>query len=238
MMRPLLTVCALLVILTAALRFSLPLRQEGGEGQGEVAAVSPPPAAASAQLTRPAASTHDRPGALAHDFRPDFFDLLAPFETNDDTDPFMREKRAAAFQSRIDLLDPSEIASAYHTAAAIQNTHPSESATDLRDRLLQRWRELDPASIHVIESATAETTSLPAEIIALSDTDPISAAQRALDQLPRDQQQINILIGIVQRLAAVDPPAALAWVNQFPEGDLRDRALSQLRRVNPTHFTP
>ena len=45
------------------------------------------------------------------------------------------------------------------------------------------------------------------------------------------QQQTNILIGIVQRLAETDPPAAVAWVNQFPEGDLRDRALAQLQRV-------
>ena len=62
----------------------------------------------------------------------------------------------------------------------------------------------------------------------------IEAARRALDQLPRDQAQANILIGIVQRLAALDPSAAAAWVDQFPQGDLHDRALAQLRRVNST----
>src|SRR5262245_52006549 len=110
MMRPLLIICALLVILTGALHLfpgGTP-RAAGSRARPERATLATEP------------EEHLHRGAVPlvpHDFRTDFLDLLAPFETNDDTDPFMREKRATAFQSRIDLLDPSEIASAYQAAA-------------------------------------------------------------------------------------------------------------------------
>jgi hypothetical protein len=228
MRRPLLILCALVVILTTTLRFSLPFRPKGREGRGEVATedtTAQPPVSARPKSIESAAFTHD--------FHSDFLNLLAPFEANAENDPFLREKRATAFQAQIDKLNVSDIAFAYGAAAEIQATHPTESATDLRDRLLQRWRELDPTSIAIIiEAAPAERTSLPREIIALSDTDPIAAARRALEQLPHDQEQTNVLIGIVQRLAAKDPSSALAWVKQFPEGDLRDRAFAQLHRLN------
>jgi hypothetical protein len=227
MRRPLLTVCALLVILfMAALRFSLPLRPEGEANRGEAATQN-----TTSQLPVRADRERIAPAASARDFHSDFLTLLAPFENDGDNDPFFREKRATSFQAELNKLNPSEIASAYGVASAIQATHASESAADLRDRLLQRWRELDPASIAIIDAVSAEKTSLSAEIIALSDTDPIAAARRALDQLPDNQEQTNILIGIVQRLAATDPSSALDWVEQFPEGDLRNRAFAQLRRV-------
>src|SRR5690349_1991129 len=107
MKRPLLTLRAfctiltLVVILAAALRFSFPLHQEGKEDREEVATQN-----TSAQ-SPVAIAPQGNPALTARDYRSDFTNLLAPFETDRDQDPFRREKRAAAFQAQIDKLTAS-----------------------------------------------------------------------------------------------------------------------------------
>jgi hypothetical protein len=172
-------------------------------------------------------------------FYAEFLNLLAEFETSDD-DPFVREKRASAFQARLDTISQSEIAIAFDAAASLYSANPTEAAMDLRDRVVQRWTELDPLTTpQNTKVPTRIDESLPTEIISLSDTDPTAAARLAIEQLDQNQQQSNILLGIVQRWAAQDYDSAASWVAQFPEGELRQRALIQLARSNrATQTTP
>ena len=157
----------------------------------------------------------------------DLLNLLAPFEA-DDGDPFRREKWAETFQARIENLNSAETLQAYQAAQTIHAANPTEASADLLDRILQRARELNPPPD--LEPAEQSAAS---HIIALSDSDPIAAATLAIQQLPTDRQQQNLLIGILQRWAARDSNGALSWANQFPEGDLRTRAFNQLARLAP-----
>lgn len=151
--------------------------------------------------------------------------LITPFEA-DSGDPFMREKRAAAFQSHINSLSAEDLPLALEAAQFIHKENPSEASLDLVERIGQRLFELNPN----VDPEPATDTSPASQIIALSDIDPAAAATAAIQQLPADQTQKNILIGIVQRWAATDYDAAFAWVEQFPSGDLRARAVAALER--------
>jgi hypothetical protein len=61
-----------------------------------------------------------------------------------------------------------------------------------------------------------------------ADTDPLAAATLAIKSLSPGAAQENTVIAILQRWAQTDPPAAKAWVNQFPEGPLRQTATKTL----------
>ena len=49
-----------------------------------------------------------------------------------------------------------------------------------------------------------------------------------LQELPAGRLQADTIISIVQRWAQQSPADATDWVNQFPDGDLRDTALECL----------
>ncbi len=105
----------------------------------------------------------------------------------------------------------------------------------------------------LIEHAAAEwTTKAPAEaaawakgmgegevkdrtmvavISAWSDTDPVAAAEMAIKSLPAGRPLDDALVGIVQRWVQKEPESALAWVNRFPEGALREVALENISRL-------
>ncbi|MCD6049164.1 MAG: hypothetical protein K0Q55_567 [Verrucomicrobia bacterium] len=107
----------------------------------------------------------------------------------------------------------------------------------------------------LIEHAAAEwTTKAPAEaaawakgmvegevkdrtmvavISAWGDTDPAAAAEMAISSLPAGRPLDDALVGIVQRWAQKEPENALAWVNRFPEGALREVALENISRLRP-----
>ena len=173
------------------------------------------------QSTRPSAT---------YNFHAAMLNLLAPFETpTASDDPFLREKRADSLQTAVEQFSAAETAFALEAIESIHTTNPTEAATDLRDRLLQRSRELNPHGN--MAPAVPEPDSPATAFLALSETDPITAATLALQQLPPDREQQNILIGILQRWAALDPQAAHSWANQFPESDLRTRAFTELHRL-------
>jgi hypothetical protein len=86
-----------------------------------------------------------------------------------------------------------------------------------------QWAEQIPGSAlreHVI--GTIATT--------LAAQAPEAAARLVLEEMSGGPEQQNTVLAIIQRWAPIDKAAALAWVDKFPPGDLRDRALSALRR--------
>jgi hypothetical protein len=194
------------------------------------AANSRPPSAPSysSHSSRSSHTSHN-----SYNYEAALLNQLAPFEIQpgEFNDPFLREKRATAFQTHIDALTLADFP---HVLAAIDSIHaanPTEAATELRDRLLQRWREL--SQTENVASAVADQESPTTSILILSDTNPITAATLALQTLPPDRDQQNLLIGILQRWALHDLNGASAWANQFPDGELRDRAFTQLARLTP-----
>jgi hypothetical protein len=63
---------------------------------------------------------------------------------------------------------------------------------------------------------------------AWGDSDPVAAAGLALASLSPGRLQDEAVIGIVQRWVQDRPEAATAWVDRFPEGELRESALAIL----------
>lgn len=75
----------------------------------------------------------------------------------------------------------------------------------------------------------AEATSSVA--IEMANNDPGSAATLAADSLPPGQLQNKTVIAVVQRWTTADPAAAQQWINQFPEGDVRQSAERAMNEV-------
>ena len=64
--------------------------------------------------------------------------------------------------------------------------------------------------------------------IAGAQTDPAWAARLVVEQIPTGPEQAEAVISVVNQWAGRDPVGAAAWVDDFPPGVLRDRALGEL----------
>lgn len=62
-------------------------------------------------------------------------------------------------------------------------------------------------------------------------TDPVSAAQLALDKMTPGDAQVETVISVVHQWALRDMDGVKAWVLQFPEGDIRNRAMNELAGI-------
>jgi hypothetical protein len=66
-----------------------------------------------------------------------------------------------------------------------------------------------------------------------SKSDPAEAARLILDQIPAGDHQNEAVISVVYQWALQDKKEARAWVQLFPEGALRQRALNEI--TNSAH---
>ena len=65
----------------------------------------------------------------------------------------------------------------------------------------------------------------------LSQTDPTAAAKLALEQMLPGSSQDEAVMIVVTQWANKDLPAANAWVQDFPEGPLQERAANELKMI-------
>lgn len=63
------------------------------------------------------------------------------------------------------------------------------------------------------------------------EKNPVAAGDLAVTALPPGPEQEQAVIGVVQRWWLVDPTAAAAWVNRFPEGKLRQIATDTIEQT-------
>jgi hypothetical protein len=66
-----------------------------------------------------------------------------------------------------------------------------------------------------------------------SKSDPAEAARLVLNQIPAGDNQNEAIISVVYQWALQDKEEAKAWVELFPEGVLRQRALNEI--MNSAH---
>lgn len=66
---------------------------------------------------------------------------------------------------------------------------------------------------------------------AWSEQDPVAAGTLAIDALPSGRLQADTVVSIVQRWNQQSPADAAAWVDEFPDGELRDAAIEQLAKA-------
>lgn len=114
----------------------------------------------------------------------------------------------------------------------------NNAAQYLLGTVAQIWAEQD------IKSATAWALTKPAGeerdrllqhiAFAESKTDPVEAAQLVSQQMSSGSFQSEAAVSVVYQWALQDPKSALAWAESFPAGDLRDRAINEVKNVIAT----
>jgi hypothetical protein len=104
---------------------------------------------------------------------------------------------------------------------------------DLIRRGAMQWASEDADSavawIKEIPASDLRNQAMSGAAMVWSASEPVTAANLAVDELPPGRLLDDTVIAIVQRWAQKDPVAAAAWVEQFPAGPLRDTAIENLR---------
>lgn len=122
-----------------------------------------------------------------------------------------------------------------HLALELACSLPEPAMNDIVPRATAEWAASDPVAAAEWASQVSRA-SLRAETLAgiatvWSDHDPVAAATMILRELPAGRLQADTIISIVQRWAQQSPADAADWVNQFPDGDLRDTAMECLAQA-------
>jgi hypothetical protein len=115
------------------------------------------------------------------------------------------------------------------TQMAEQN-HSREKG--LLENLVQQWAEKDiPASLAwAAQQPRGEERDELLQRVALvqSKTNPAQAAALVVQQISPGPAQIEAAMSVVHQWAERDWDGAVAWVDQFPDGPLHDRAVTEL----------
>ena len=103
------------------------------------------------------------------------------------------------------------------------------------EALAQRWAEKDfPAALDwaLSRAAGEQRDQLIARMAFVqSQTAPFDAATLAVENLPEGRVQTEAVMTVLHQWALRDPAAAEKWVEDFPEGDLRTRAVNELNGI-------
>lgn len=100
------------------------------------------------------------------------------------------------------------------------------------ETLAQTWAESDftAAQDWVLSRApSGQRDQIVARLAFVrSKTSPLEAAKLVVDSIPPGAAQTEAAMSVLHQWAARDPAAAQSWAENFPEGDLRSRALKEI----------
>jgi hypothetical protein len=103
------------------------------------------------------------------------------------------------------------------------------------ENLAQQWAAKDPTTACnwiTAQPAGDQRDALVAGMTFIwSQTEPANAAQFVVQQMPPGSAQDEAVMMVLHQWAFVDSTGASAWVQQFPESPLRDRALNELSGI-------
>lgn len=113
------------------------------------------------------------------------------------------------------------------------------AASDLGDQtlatmgiLVQKWaaNDLPSAVTYVDQQPPGEMKDemLSRIVPSIANTDPALAGQIVSDQMPPGPAQTEAAISVLHQWALKDPAGATAWVQNFPAGALKERALKEI----------
>ena len=122
-------------------------------------------------------------------------------------------------------------------ALELAQSLPEPARNEIVPRAATQWAAQDPAAAadwaRQIPGESLRAITLAGIATTWSERDPATAATIALKELPAGRLQSDTIVSIVQRWAQQSPADAEAWVNQFPNGDLRDAARENLNAAAP-----
>lgn len=79
-----------------------------------------------------------------------------------------------------------------------------------------------------IADVNLRETLLRAVAVGWADSDPVAAGTLVVSGISNQRRQADAIVSVVQRWAQQQPEAAAAWVEQFPEGELKQSAMENL----------
>jgi hypothetical protein len=100
--------------------------------------------------------------------------------------------------------------------------------------LAQRWAEKDFAAAldWALTRAGEQRNQLIARLAFIqSQTSPIEADTLAVQNIPPGEAQTEAVMAVLHQWGLRDLPAAQQWVAQFPDSDLRTRAINELAGI-------
>jgi len=140
--------------------------------------------------------------------------------------------------SRQSIIDDLEIRSAFNKAANdLSDAAYHQTDPDFADvqHFLQHWAAIDLGAardwIHQQPAGDRRDAFVARIIFVLSKQDPATAAHWVIDEIEPGPAQNESAISVLHQWALHDFSAAEIWVQSFPEGPLRERAISELKGV-------
>jgi hypothetical protein len=117
-------------------------------------------------------------------------------------------------------------------AIELAGSLPDAAMGEIIPRAAMEWAAQDSAAAmewaRQISGLSLRVSVLAGIATVWSEQDPASAAAMAVEELPAGRLQADTIVSIVQRWSQRAPADASAWVDQFPEGDLRDAAMESI----------
>lgn len=108
-------------------------------------------------------------------------------------------------------------------------------AQNLLDNLAQQWaaQDADAAMAWALAKPAGEQRDRLLQRIAFVDAEsnPQQAARLVAEQMEPGPNQDEAVISVLYQWARSDAGAALAWAEAFQTGDLRDRAIEEVRNA-------
>jgi hypothetical protein len=109
--------------------------------------------------------------------------------------------------------------------------------------LVQQWADQDLRSAYVWTlgqpAGDGRTAMLSRVALVWSKTAPAEAAEIVVNQMPPGPQQTEAVMSVLHQWALRDPGATIKWVERFPPGPLRERAITELEGlVQPDRALP
>jgi hypothetical protein len=105
----------------------------------------------------------------------------------------------------------------------------------LLDNMAQQWanQDMSAASAWALAKPAGEQRDRLLQRIAIAESsdNPADAARLISEQMSPGSTQNEAAISVVYQWAQKDAPAAMAWAESFPAGDLRDRAIKEVKNV-------
>lgn len=112
----------------------------------------------------------------------------------------------------------------------------------LLDNMTQQWasQDIQAASSWALAKPAGEQRDRLLQRIAFAEskTDPYQAAQLVVNQISPGQTQNEAAMSVLYQWAQQDEAAAQAWAESFPAGDLRDRAIKEVKNVSAVSAVP
>jgi hypothetical protein len=121
-------------------------------------------------------------------------------------------------------------------ASALQHLVSNNAASSILENLTQQWaaKNHSAALAWAMEQMAGDVRDRLIQRIAFvqAQSSPVDAAQLVIEQIPPGPIQADATITVLHQWALKDLVAAAAWVQRFPEGDLKQRAQQEIRGLH------